>query len=129
MLRRVERVDAAAAPGNAAGRPPPKRGTKNVPSDAQHSEPPGRSDEPRASFLRRWPAALWLLVYVGSIFILNGSNGDWDPLQLALGIGLAAIACALAMYLALGSLARPRPAAVERHADRRRHRLLPRLRA
>src|SRR3954452_18606768 len=74
MLRRVERLDAAAAPADAAGRPPPKRGTKNVPSDAQHSEPPGRSDEPRASFLRRWPAALWLLVYVGSIFILNGSR-------------------------------------------------------
>jgi hypothetical protein len=74
----------------------------NMPSDAQYSERPGRSDEPRAGFLRRWPAALWLLVYVGSIFILNGSNGDWDPLQLVLGMGLAAIACALAMYLALG---------------------------
>jgi hypothetical protein len=79
--------------------------------ERQHSEararsaPPcdtRRSDEPRAGFLRRWPPVLWLLVYVGSIFILNGSNGDWDPLQLALGIGLAAIACALAVYLAVG---------------------------
>src|SRR3954471_314704 len=73
-----------------------------MPFDAEHSEPQGRSDEPRASFLRRWPVALWLLVYVGSIFILNGSHGEWDPLELVLGIGLAAIACALAMYLALG---------------------------
>src|SRR3954467_3135173 len=117
MLRRVERVDAAAAPGNAAGRPPPKRGTKNVPSDAQHSEPPGRSDEPRASFLRRWPAALWLLVYVGSIFILNGSNGDWDPLQLALGIGASGDRVRPGDVPRARSLARPRPAAVERHAD------------
>src|SRR3954452_4576461 len=76
-----------------------------MPSDAQHSEPPGRSDEPRASLLRRWPVALWLLVYVGSLFVLNGSNGEWDPLQLVLGIGLAAVACALALYLAFG----PRP--------------------
>ncbi|MEA2383225.1 MAG: hypothetical protein QOH72_3196 [Solirubrobacteraceae bacterium] len=74
------------------------------------SRGPGRSDEPRAGFLRRWPPVLWLLVYVGSIFILNGSNGQWDPLELALGIGLAAIACALAIYLAIGPWpGRPRP--------------------
>src|SRR3954451_17481270 len=73
-----------------------------MPFDAEHSEPQGRSDEPGASFLRRWPAALWLLVYVGSIFVLNGSNGEWDPLQLVLGVGLAAVACALALYLAFG---------------------------
>jgi len=63
---------------------------------------PGRSDEPRAGFLRRWPPVLWLLVYIGSIFILNGSNGQWDPMQLVLGIGLSAIACVLALYLAFG---------------------------
>jgi hypothetical protein len=45
---------------------------------------------------------LWLLVYVGSVFILNGSNGRWDPLELALGIGLALVACLLATYLAVG---------------------------
>jgi hypothetical protein len=72
---------------------------------------PGRSDEPRAGFLRRWPPVLWLLVYVGSIFILNGSNGQWDPMQLALGTGLSAVACVLALYLAVGpwpGRARPR---------------------
>jgi hypothetical protein len=51
---------------------------------------------------RRWPPVLWLLVYVGSIFVLNGANGEWDTLQLALGIGLAVLACLLAIYLAVG---------------------------
>jgi hypothetical protein len=71
---------------------------------------PERSDAPRFGVLRRWPPLLWLLVYVGSIFILNGSNGQWDPLELALGIGLAGIACALSIYLAVGPWpGRPRP--------------------
>jgi len=53
---------------------------------------------------------LWLFVSIGSIFVLNGANGKWDPLELALGIGLAAIACALGVYLALGPWpGRPRP--------------------
>jgi hypothetical protein len=78
--------------------------------EPRRSDEPGRSDEPRAGFLRRWPPVLWLLVYVGSIFILNGSNGQWDPLELALGIGLATIACVLAVYLAIGPWpGRPRP--------------------
>jgi hypothetical protein len=76
----------------------PSRG----PDSQSSTREPGRSDEPRAGFLRRWPPVLWLLVYVGSIFILNGSNGEWDPLQIALGVGLAAVACALALYLAFG---------------------------
>src|SRR5919112_6506383 len=64
----------------------------------------------RANPLRRWPPVLWLLVYVGSIFILNGANAQWDPLELALGIGLALAACLLAMYLAVGPWpGRPRP--------------------
>src|SRR4051812_50120153 len=54
------------------------------------------------ALLRRWPPVLWLLVYVGSIFILNGGNGKWDTLELALGIGLAVLACLLAIYLAVG---------------------------
>jgi hypothetical protein len=78
------------------------------PQDSEHgarpaaTREPGRSDEPRAGFLRRWPPVLWLLVYVGSIFILNGSNGQWDPMQLLLGVGLSTVACVLATYLALG---------------------------
>jgi hypothetical protein len=70
--------------------------------DRHRSERDAPARTARPGFLRRWPPVLWLLVYVGSIFILNGSNGQWDPLELALGIGLSVIACALAMYLALG---------------------------
>src|SRR3954470_21339309 len=80
----------------------PERGDGERFSRGGRADEPGRTDQPRSGFLRRWPPVLWLLVYVGSIFILNGSNGEWDPLQLVLGIGLAAIACALAMYFALG---------------------------
>jgi hypothetical protein len=70
--------------------------------------PPDRQDEDRTArrpplgLLRRWPPVLWLLVYVGSLFILNGAHGKWDPLELGLGIGLAVIACALGLYLAFG---------------------------
>jgi hypothetical protein len=63
---------------------------------------PEPDDERPKSVLRRWPPVLWLLVYVGSVFVINGANGKWDPLELALGVGLAAVACALAMHLAVG---------------------------
>jgi hypothetical protein len=52
--------------------------------------------------MRRYPALLWLLVYVGSVIILNGSHGQWDPWELAVGIALPVIACGLAIYLAAG---------------------------
>jgi hypothetical protein len=52
--------------------------------------------------MRRYPALLWLLVYVGSVIILNGSHPQWAPWQLAVGIALPVIACGLAMYLAAG---------------------------
>jgi hypothetical protein len=55
--------------------------------------------------MRRYPAVLWLCVYVGSLLILNGSHGKWDPWQLAIGIALPVLACVLAIYLAAG----PRP--------------------
>ncbi|MEA2286436.1 MAG: hypothetical protein QOJ21_2479, partial [Solirubrobacteraceae bacterium] len=61
------------------------------------------TDRSPMGFLRRWPPVLWILVYVGSVFILNGSNGKWDPLELVIGIGLALIAFGLGMYLALGA--------------------------
>jgi hypothetical protein len=61
--------------------------------------------------MRRYPAFLWVPVYVGSLLILNGGHPDWAPGQLALGIGLVVLACALATYLALGPWpGRPRPA-------------------
>jgi hypothetical protein len=52
--------------------------------------------------MRRYPALLWLLVYVGSLVILNGSHPTWRPWELAVGIALAVTACGLAMYLAAG---------------------------
>jgi hypothetical protein len=52
--------------------------------------------------LRRFPAVLWLPVYVGSLLILNGAHGKSDALQLVLGIGLAFIAWCIALYLAVG---------------------------
>jgi hypothetical protein len=80
------------------------------PGEPERAGEPRSGNEPLFGLLRRWPPVLWLLIYVGSIFILNGSNGKWDPLELALGIGLAAIACALAVYLAIGPWpGRPRP--------------------
>ena len=94
-------------------RQPSERFTRpGRPREPEREREPERANEPLLGLLRRWPPVLWLFVYVGSIFILNGSNGQWDPLELALGIGLALIACALAMYLAIGPWpGRPRPRA------------------
>jgi hypothetical protein len=52
--------------------------------------------------MRRYPAVLWLLVFVGSLLILNGSHPTWRPWELVVGIALPAIACGLAIYLAAG---------------------------
>jgi hypothetical protein len=72
------------------------------PAGAPGAQAGGRDDRSPMGFLRRWPPVLWILVYIGSVFILNGSNGKWDPLQLVIGIGLAMIAFGLGMYLAFG---------------------------
>jgi hypothetical protein len=94
-------------PVGSAAEPP----TREHEEAAMRRDPrPERDDERPTRFLRGWPPALWLLVYVGSVFLLNGSHGKWDPLELALGLGLATVACALALYLALGPWpGRPRP--------------------
>ncbi|MDX6731317.1 MAG: hypothetical protein QOC54_1265 [Baekduia sp.] len=52
--------------------------------------------------MRRYPAMLWLLVFVGSLLILNGSHPTWRPWELVVGIALPVIACGLAIYLATG---------------------------
>jgi hypothetical protein len=52
--------------------------------------------------MRRYPALLWLCVYVGSLLILNGSHGKWDTGELVAGIALPVIACGLAIYLTAG---------------------------
>jgi hypothetical protein len=61
-------------------------------------------------WLRRWPGALWLPVYVGSIFILNGGQGDAP--ELAVGAVFLLAAITLGVYLALGPWpGHPRPRA------------------
>ena len=64
--------------------------------------------------LRRYPAFLWIPIYVGSIFILNGGHPEWSSGQLAVGIALIVIGCAGATYLAIGPWpGRPRPKGME----------------
>src|SRR4051794_38842005 len=60
--------------------------------------------------MRRYPAFLWLPVYIGSLFILNGGNPGWGWVQLTIGGVLILAAAAAASYLALGPWpGRPRP--------------------
>src|SRR3954469_21340934 len=106
----------------------PERGGGDRFSRGGGGDEPGRSDQPRAGLLRRWPPVLWLLVYVGSIFILNGSNGKGNPLERALGIGLALIGVRAGGLSRAGTLAGAAAAARHRGAHRRRHRLLRHLR-
>jgi hypothetical protein len=59
-------------------------------------------------WLERWPAALWLPMYVASVFILIGGRGHW--VVLGVGIAVALVTCVLAVYLALKRWPnRPRP--------------------
>ena len=51
-------------------------------------------------WLRRWPPAVWLAVYVGSLFIINGGHGD--PAELIVGFVLCLAALGAAVYLAAG---------------------------
>ena len=58
--------------------------------------------------LHRWAPLLWLLVYVGSVFVLMGEQ-RWD--LLVVGLGVISIALAVALYLAgRPAPGRPRPA-------------------
>jgi hypothetical protein len=59
--------------------------------------------------MRRYPAAAWLLVYIGSLLILNGSHPTWRPWQLGVGIALPLIALAVTVYLAAGPSAEGPP--------------------
>ena len=52
--------------------------------------------------MRRYPAFLWLPVYVGSLFVLNGGNPGWGWVQLTIGGVLILAAAGAATYLALG---------------------------
>jgi hypothetical protein len=62
-------------------------------------------------WIRRWPIALWLLVYVASIFVLNGGQGGTAS-QVAVGVVLILAALGLGVYLAIGPWrGHPRPRA------------------
>jgi hypothetical protein len=52
--------------------------------------------------LRRWPPAVWILVFVASELILNGGHPTWHPGELVAGLVLASIAFGLALWLAAG---------------------------
>jgi peptidoglycan/LPS O-acetylase OafA/YrhL len=60
--------------------------------------------------MKWWPPAVWVLVYVGSLLLLEGYDGShFNPLALAFGIALILGAFALSCYLAFGRR-RDRPA-------------------
>jgi hypothetical protein len=68
------------------------------------------SQRSAAHAVRRYPAFLWVPVYIGSLLILNGGHPGWSTGQLVAGIGMVALACGLATYLAIGPWpGRPRP--------------------
>jgi hypothetical protein len=48
-------------------------------------------------WLRRWPPVVWILVYVGSIFVLMGSQRFS---LLVVGLGIIALAFGIALHLA-----------------------------
>jgi hypothetical protein len=54
--------------------------------------------------MRRYPALLWIVVFVGSLFVLNGGqsseNAGLDVAELVLGIGLIAVALVGGTWLA-----------------------------
>jgi hypothetical protein len=62
--------------------------------------------------LRVWPAALWVLVFVGSELVLNGAHGNRDAAQVAVGIGLVSTAFVVGVYLAVHRWPHGRPALV-----------------
>jgi drug/metabolite transporter (DMT)-like permease len=59
----------------------------------------------------RWPPIIWLLVSLGSLLVLIGVGGDWNPVAFVAGAGAVVLGLLLALYLAYG-----------RHRDRPRAR-------
>src|SRR3954451_8604324 len=52
----------------------------------------------------QWPAGIFVLMSLASLFILRGGSGHWRPALLIAGIVLALITFGLALYLALRPL-------------------------
>jgi hypothetical protein len=58
--------------------------------------------------VRVWPPILWLGIFIGSLFILRGTSGDWRPGVAIAGVVLVLATFGLALYLALGREHGPR---------------------
>jgi peptidoglycan/LPS O-acetylase OafA/YrhL len=62
----------------------------------------------------RWPPIIWLLISIGSLFVLVGAGSDWDPDAFVPGLAALVIGFGAAMYLAYGDR-RPRDRARRLH--------------
>jgi hypothetical protein len=64
--------------------------------------------------MTRWPPLVWLMISVGSLFLLVGYDGhDFNPPAFVLGLLLIVGACAISFALAFGRFGdRPRPTGV-----------------
>jgi hypothetical protein len=63
-------------------------------------------------WIDQWPAMIWPLMSLASLYILGGTSGRWRPVLFAVGAALALLTFALSVYMAL----RPIPG----HPDRDR---------
>ena len=61
--------------------------------------------------MSRWPPAIWLCISVGSLLVLVGVGGDWNPEGFFPGLALLLLGFGLGLYLAYG---RPRERPVPR---------------
>src|SRR3954454_12804054 len=50
----------------------------------------------------RWPPLIWILIALGSLLVLIGVGGDWNPGAFAVGAAAVVLGLALALYLAYG---------------------------
>jgi peptidoglycan/LPS O-acetylase OafA/YrhL len=52
--------------------------------------------------MKRWPPLLWLCVSCGSLLILVGLGGEWNPVGLIPGILIVLVSLGISLYLAYG---------------------------
>jgi hypothetical protein len=65
--------------------------------------------------LRRYAFTLWIPVFIGSVFILNGASPRLEPVQLSIGLALTLVPMVLGLYLAIGPWpGHPRPSLLAR---------------
>jgi hypothetical protein len=54
--------------------------------------------------IQQWPAMVWPLMSLASLYILIGTSGTWKPTAFVVGVALALVTFGLALYLALRPL-------------------------